>query len=240
MLNEAARGLHPREVREIPKDWAGIGNANATLGIAGEQSIAGLSRLDIPTRGGDNGVSDFTNTKTVQFTEKLSLFRGRHQAKFGGRWLYQRQQFANSGSFGVLGEFDYFGAFTGFGFSDFLLDAVNGKGLSGLVPPFTQLAHRVGIFAQDDVRVRDNLTLNLGLSWEYLRRWWRRTTASQLSTSRRDSCCLAGKDGNSRALYDPFYGAGSRESAPPGRRQRNGSSGAGSASSSTWRAQAGT
>ena len=91
---------------------------------------------------------------------------GRQTIKVGGRWLYQRQGFSYSGNEGILGHFDYTGAFTGFGFSDFLLDQVSAKGQGGLVEPFTHLASRIAIFAQDDLRVRNDLTLNLGMRYD--------------------------------------------------------------------------
>ena len=106
----------------------------------------------------------------------------------------------------VLGAFDYSGAFTGFAFSDFLLDAVNSKSRSGLVSPFTQLAHRIGIFAQDDVRVRDDLTLNLGLSWQYISPLVEKDDRQSNIDLQTGQLLLAGQDGNSRALYDPYYG----------------------------------
>ena len=113
------------------------------------------------------GIAEFNDIKSYQFTDKYSMFMGRHSLKFGGRWLYQRQGFSYSGNEGILGHFDYTGAFTGFGFADFLLDDVALKGKGGAVSPFTHLQNRVSVYAQDDFRVRDNLTLNLGLSWEY-------------------------------------------------------------------------
>jgi hypothetical protein len=205
LLNELLVGFSDVKFQTIPRDWAGLGDANASIGIPGEQPIAGLSRLGIGAYGaGDPGVSSLTHTKTVQVTEKFSLFRGRHQAKFGGRWLYQRQRSANSGN--VLGAFDYSGVFTGFAFSDFLLDAVNSKSQSGLISPFTQLAHRLGIFAQDDVRLRDDLTLNLGLSWQYFSPLVEKDDRQSSIDLKTGQLLLAGQDGNTRALYDPFYG----------------------------------
>jgi Carboxypeptidase regulatory-like domain len=207
LMNELLVGFTDVKFQTIAEDWAGIGNANALIGIPGGQPIAGLSRLAIGAYGaGDNGASWFTHTKTVQVAEKFSLFRGRHQAKLGGRWLYRRERFAPSGNYGALGEFDYFGAFTGFAFSDFLLDAVGAKGVSGQVPPFTHLTHHIGIFAQDDVRLGDGLTLNLGLSWEYFSPWVEKDNRQSNIDLQTGQLLLAGQDGNSRALYDAFYG----------------------------------
>jgi hypothetical protein len=215
MVNEALVGFSHVKFEETPTDWAGIGNANATLGIPGAQSIAGLSALNITSAGapGSAANTQFNNIKTYQLTEKLSWFKGRHAMKFGGRWLFQRQGFSYSGNEGSLGHFDYSGAFTGLGlpnagsgFADFLLDAVSAKGLGGLVEPFTQLAHRVGIFAQDDFRVSNDLTLNLGLTWEYLSPWVEKDNRQSNIDLRTGQLLLAGQNGASRALYDAYYG----------------------------------
>ncbi len=202
-LNELLVGFTHVKFQTIPTDWAGIGNANATIGIPGGQPIPGLSDFDVGDVGfGSAGTSEFNDIKSYQVTEKFSLFKGRHQLKFGGRWLYQQQGFSYSGNEGMLGHFDYSGAFTGFAFSDFLLDQLSAKGRGGLVEPFTQLGHRIGIFAQDDFRVRDDLTLNLGITWEYTSPWVEkddRQSNIDLNTGR---LLLAGQDGNSRALFD--------------------------------------
>jgi hypothetical protein len=208
MLNEALVGFSHVKFETIPADWAGIGEANASVGIPGGQPIPGLSAFGISGNFGfgSSGISEFNNIKTFQLTDKFSWFKGRHSMKFGGRWLYQRQGFSYSGNEGILGHFEYTGAFTGFGFSDFLLDNVAQKGQGGLVEPFTQIGHRIGIFAQDDFRIRNDLTLNLGLTWEYLSPWVEvddRQANIDLTTGQ---LLQAGKNGASRALYDPFYG----------------------------------
>jgi carboxypeptidase family protein len=203
-VNELLLGFTRVKFQTIPTDWAGIGNANATVGIPGGQTTAGLSEHIIGAWGfGSSAFSEFNDIKTYQVVEKLSLFKGRHSLKFGGRWLYQRQRFSNSAP---LGTFFYNGAFTGFSFADFLLDAVSEKGRGSLVEPFTHLGHRIGIFTQDDFRVRNDLTLNLGLTWEFASPWVEkddRQSNIDLTTGR---LLLAGKDGNSRALYDAYYG----------------------------------
>jgi Carboxypeptidase regulatory-like domain len=206
-LNELLIGYTHVKFQTIPKDWAGIGNANATVGIPGDQPIPGLSGFDIGNVGfGSAGGSEFNNIHSYQVTEKFSLFKGLHNFKFGGRWLYQRQGFSYSGNEGILGHFEYSGAFTGFAFSDFLLDAVSAKGRGGLVEPFTQLGHRIGIFGQDDFRIRHDLTLNLGLTWEFTSPWVEKDNRQSNIDLTTGKLLLAGENGNSRALYDAYYG----------------------------------
>jgi hypothetical protein len=206
-LNEVLFGFTRVKFQTSPEDWAGIGEANAAVGVPGGQRIPGLSNFNVGNVGfGDSGISEFNNIKSYQLTEKFSLFKGRHQLKFGGRWLYQQQGFSYSGNEGILGHFNYTGAFTGFAFSDFLLDQVAQKGRGGDVAPYTQIQNRIGVYAQDDFRVRSNLTVNLGLSWEYTSPWVEvddRQANIDLTTGQ---VLLAGQNGASRALYDAFYG----------------------------------
>jgi hypothetical protein len=205
-VNELLLGFTNVKFETGVTDWAGIGNANASIGIPGGQPISGLSAFNIGNYGLGSAVNtEFNDIKSYQLTEKFSWFKGRHSFKFGGRWLYQRQGFAYAGNEGVLGHFNYTGAFTGFAFADFLLDEVAQKGRGGNTPPFTQLQHRIGIFAQDDFRVRSDLTLNLGLSWEYTSPLVEKDDRQINIDLNTGQVLEAGKNGASRALYDAYY-----------------------------------
>jgi len=206
-LNELLLGFSHVKFHTIPTDWAGIGNANATVGIPGGQPVPGLSAFNVGDFGlGDTAGSEFNDIKSYQLTEKFSLFKGRHSFKFGGRWLYQRQGLTYAGNNGLLGYFGYSGAFTGFAFSDFLLDQVSSKGRGSLAAPYTHLQNRIGIFAQDDFKVRNDLTLNLGITWEYISPWVEKDNRQANIDLKTGQLILAGQNGNSRALYDPYYG----------------------------------
>jgi hypothetical protein len=170
LVNEVLGGYNQITIVTDTLDWAGIGNANATFGIPGGQPIPGLS--SIGWGGGLSsvgaGASD-SNTvdKTYQLNEKLTWLKGRHSLKSGGQLLHYVQQRFYAGNNGLLGIFGYTAAFTGFSFSDFLLDQVGSKGRGSLAAPWTQLHNRVALFVQDDFKLTPAITLNLGMRWAY-------------------------------------------------------------------------
>jgi hypothetical protein len=206
-VNELLLGFTKVKFQTTSTDWAGIGDANASIGIPGAQAIPGLSAFNIGNYGLGSAANDeFNDIKSFQLTDKYSWFKGRHGFKFGGRWLYQRQGFAYAGNEGILGHFDYTGAFTGFAFSDFLLDEVSKKGKGGNTAPFTQIQNRIGIFASDDFKVKNDLTLNLGLSWEFTSPLVEKDDRQINIDLNTGQILQAGKNGASRALYDAYYG----------------------------------
>src|SRR6266545_4379787 len=170
IVNEVLVGYNQITIVSKAFDWAGIGNANANFGIAGGQPIAGLS--SIGWGGGltsvGAGASDTdTLDKTFQVNEKLTWLKGRQELKFGGQLLHYVQRRFYAGNNGLLGLFGYGGAFTGFPFSDFLLDQVASKGRGSASQPWTHLHNRSALFVQDDFKVTSALTLNLGMRWAY-------------------------------------------------------------------------
>jgi hypothetical protein len=171
VVNEVRAGFSHVTIDDNPTaDVFGIGDYNATLGIAGGQVIPGLSAISFGNAGidaiGNAGLRHFTNNKTFQISEKLSMARGRHYLSTGAQLLYYRMGQDYATNSGLLGTFAFNQAFTGHGFADFLLDLVGQKtvGRSG---PWEQLQSRMGLFIQDDFKVNSGLTLNLGLRWEY-------------------------------------------------------------------------
>lgn len=170
LVNELLVGFNQISIVNDTLDWNGIGDANATLGIAGGQPIPGLS--SIGWGGGltaiGSGASDSdTLDRTYQINEKLTWLTGRHSVKVGGQLLHYVQRRFYAGNNGLLGLFGYGGGFTGFPFSDFLLDQVQSKGRGSLTAPWTHLHNRSALFIQDDFKVTSSMTLNLGMRWAY-------------------------------------------------------------------------
>ena len=208
VMNEVLLGYNQIAIVSDTLDWAGIGSANARFGIPGAQPIAGLSVIsfggglfDI----GDAAPDSNTHDKTYQLNEKLTWMKGRHALKLGGQLLGYVQRRFFAGNNGLLGSFNYGGGFTGFGFSDFLLDQVESKGRGGVAEPWTQLHDRIAVFVQDDFKVASTLTMNLGLRWAYtqpLVEMDNRQANFDLSTGQQ--IFTRNGDRAGRALYEPY------------------------------------
>jgi hypothetical protein len=102
------------------------------------------------------------------FLDQLSYLRGKHSFKFGGEVRYARI-YSDAHSEG-RGQFSFSGglAFPGStAFEDFLAgDPAHGTGIVGN-PIRNYRTSSYGAFAQDDWRLTQKVTLNLGLRWEY-------------------------------------------------------------------------
>jgi hypothetical protein len=209
LVNELLVGYNQVGQQRFSHDWGGLGNGNALFGIPGDQPIPGLSSIRMGSGLSNIGAAatDWdTQNKTYQINERLTWLKGRHTLKFGGQWLYLRQQRYYAGNNGAQGLFEYNGRFTDFAFADFLLDQVARKGRGSVAPPWTHLHHRVAIFAQDDFKIRPNLTLNLGLRWANTSPLVEKDDRQANFDLETGEHLLAGQNGNSRALYEPFYG----------------------------------
>ncbi|MBC8166092.1 MAG: TonB-dependent receptor, partial [Bryobacteraceae bacterium] len=155
---------------------------------------------------GNNGILSDGRDNKFHISETMSWSKGRHFLRFGANGVRYQQNRFYSGNNGALGTFGYTALFSGSPFSDFLLDQVSSKGVGqGDGRRWGQRHWRFGTFFQDDWKVSNSLTLNLGLRWEYTQPLYEVNNLQanvDLSTGR---LRLAGKDGNSRALYDPYY-----------------------------------
>jgi len=197
----------------------GLGNLAQKLGIAGVPTgLMGLNFTGgLASNVGSANVGTqqlFANT-TYHYADNVTLIKGRHMIKTGGQLLRQQMNTFYAGNNGRTGFITFNGQYTsgpnansptskGLAEADFVLGYPSrlGRGLSS-----GTWGHRktiYGFYFQDDWRANDSLTLNLGLRWEY------HTPLVEVKDRQSNfdpftgKLLLAGKDGNSRALYAPF------------------------------------
>jgi hypothetical protein len=208
LVNELLVGYNNNAFNSQPLDLRDLGPLNNSLGIGGSQPIPGLSEVRMGndlTNIGTLALASNTGNHVFQINERLSWIRGRHTLKFGGSWNHYTMERYYSGNNGQLGFIGYSGTFTGAAFGDFLLDQVSSKGRGSLSEPWTHLQNRIAFYAADDFKLTNDLTLNLGLRWGYtsplVEKDDRQANFDLTDATQR----LAGQDGNSRALYEPYY-----------------------------------
>jgi hypothetical protein len=128
------------------------------LGFLGSNLSIGFSPQG-PTREIDN---------TYTFSDNLSWTKGNHNLKYGVYFSpYQNNTIYD---FYVNGEYFFYGpgsgVGSGFDFADFLMGNADEFLQFGKAPSNIR-SHQIAGFAQDSWKVRKNLTLNLGLRYEY-------------------------------------------------------------------------
>ena len=208
LVNDLLIGFNDNGFNSQPRDIRGLGTLNNQLGIGGAQPIPGLTEVRLGNNVsniGTTAVTSNTANEVFQVNERLTWVRARHMFKFGGSWNYYQMDRYYSSNNGVLGFIEYGGQFSGVAFADFLLDQVRSKGRGSLAEPWTQLQHRVGLYAADDFKATNDLTLNLGLRWGYTSPLVEKDDRQANIDLTNAQLLLAGKDGNSRALYEPYY-----------------------------------
>lgn len=178
LLNEARVGFNNVRYNSRLTPTSSLGDISQQLGISGGNAQApGLVQINIPGNNGgsaslglENLVQEFHDAQ-IQYEDNLIWTHGRHQLKAGFQFARLQQNYIYAGNDGVLGTLSI-GTATGSGLADFWLGNVAGgtgspRDFGGQVSTPAQLRGEVfGVFGQDDWRIKDNLTLNLGLRFE--------------------------------------------------------------------------
>jgi hypothetical protein len=131
---------------------------------------------------GETGIgyalNSYYRSNTFILGDSVSWVKGKHTFKFGGEVRYMQTTSApNTGSL----HFDFkpdqtrfmgqpWSNQTGFGFASFMLGAVD-SGSQDTTGDLTGRRNYEALYAQDDFRLNDKLTVNLGLRWETTGPW---------------------------------------------------------------------
>jgi len=149
----------------------------AVPGVPGNATVNGLTLFQISAYHtlGEPGYTPTTSTsQEFQYGDTLSIVHGKHSLKLGPqlRWsqfnLFQIGQ--PRGAFSFTGEFTADSPSSGDGSGNALADMLLGLPTTSTISTLTYFGNRqqsYGGFIQDDYKITRNLTLNIGLRYDY-------------------------------------------------------------------------
>jgi hypothetical protein len=166
------RNLRPNLINDLRVNYtrrsnfveASSGNSDPKLGIPGVEPLW----FPAVTASGISGLGQATwrlqtPIPSYQAIDTLTWIKGKHQVKTGFEFRYSRNGDANRNSAG--GAFNFGNRATGNSTAELLLGWVNSASRAEL-PRIDSRSDFWGAFVQDDWRVSQKLTLNIGVRWD--------------------------------------------------------------------------
>ncbi len=215
LLNEARFGVNyfPAEANT---QNPGSGNLGALVPGEPTKFLPGLFFSGAPLGGGQNGpfafgtvdAPEIFHQTSILFEDTAILTHAAHSMKFGVQFIRYRNNYVPATSNdGAAGQIGFNGTYTGNAETDFMLGLPfymgYGKGFNGTVG---QRNNAYGAYFQDDWKVTPHLTLNLGLRWQVFTPIYEVGNRMTNFGEYTGEVMLAGRNGNSRALYNQYNG----------------------------------
>jgi hypothetical protein len=122
-------------------------------------NITGITSTDQPNS------QALTLDTNFEYTDNLSWTRGRHAMRFGFDVIRDQLGGFNYPN-NMYGQYNFTGVYSGFAYADFLLGIPQSTSLSIPNPPRYLRGTMWSLYAQDQFKVNQRLTLNYGLRWQ--------------------------------------------------------------------------
>lgn len=181
----------------------GIVNANRNKETSGGALIGGYNTELSYT--GDYGLYSVPQN-TYEITDTVDWQHGPHAIKLGGTMIRRQVEYfrpiAGKGYFNISGNGQ---DFTGYEVSDLLASFVDNYQIGSQNGYFGNISQEDGIFGQDDWRVNQRLTLNIGLRWDLLTWPYEMHNRQASFNINNGQVLLAGQNGVSRSIVNQDY-----------------------------------
>jgi hypothetical protein len=189
-----------RNANVIGQPHGGLGVSQAAQGFSTSTAAGGFTIQSPQFEGVENmvfpsfvmGVPITNETQinnTLYLSDTFSKVMETHTLKVGGQ--FHRDQVNEHPNATFNGTFNIDGTETGSAFADFLI-GVPSNFTQSSGQPFYLRNRYAGLFAQDSWRARTDLTINLGLRWDYIMPFWEKYNQLQTIIPGRQSVLYPG------------------------------------------------
>ncbi len=209
-VNEFHAG-YLRNANVIGQPKGGLGVSQATQGFSTSTAdggftvqapqFAGVENIVFPSFVMGVPITNVTQVNnTIYLSDAVSKVVGTHTLKFGAQFHVDEVNEHPNATFN--GTFNIDGTETGSAFADFLI-GVPSNFTQSSGQPFYLRNRYAGIFAQDNWRARSDLTINVGLRWDYIMPFWEKYNNIQTIIPGSQSVLFPGAPGGLVVPGDP-------------------------------------